>query len=89
MIVTTRKERTVVEEVNTVVCDRCGKPVKSPSWDGNPRFPVRVRDRYSGKYFFEVHSFVACNDCLEMLWRMFNCGGVTKKQMDNQRGIDR
>ena len=82
--------KTTVDVVTTKTtyaraCDRCGKPAPARTWDFGLRIPVRKVDRYSGEIVIDEHSVDACNNCLEMVWRMFNCQGITKKQMEAKK----
>jgi len=75
-------DKVVKQEHVEIICDRCGKPAIPFGWDTGFRIPVVVRDHHTEKRKWEHYKIDACRECIEMVWRMFDCKGITKLEIE-------
>lgn len=81
--------KTVAEKSTVTECDRCGKPAQFLDWGTGLLIPVvepKSRHYPENGFKWTQVKVDCCRECAEMLWRMFNCRGITSSEQKKIEG---
>lgn len=83
------EQKAVVQRTTVTECDRCGKPAQFLDWDNGVRIPIVERrsiNHTQSAFKWTGVKVDCCRECAEMLWRMFNCRGITLAEQKKIEG---